>query len=40
MVKVVISAAAAEFILLLFLHKRFWLHVIIIPISLVSTGAV
>ncbi len=40
MIKVFAAALAAEFILLLFLYERFWLPVIIIASSLVSTGAV
>jgi multidrug efflux pump subunit AcrB len=40
MAKVFATAAIAEFILLLFLYERFWLPVIIIASSLVSTTAV
>jgi multidrug efflux pump subunit AcrB len=40
MVRVFGAALVAEFILLLFLYERFWLPVIIIASSLVSTGAV
>ncbi len=40
MVKVFIGAAIAEFILLLFLYERFWLPIIIISSSLLSTSAV
>jgi multidrug efflux pump subunit AcrB len=40
MIRVFGAALAAEFILLLFLYERFWLPVIIIASSLVSTGAV
>ena len=40
MIRVFGAALVAEFILLLFLYERFWLPVIIIASSLVSTGAV
>jgi multidrug efflux pump subunit AcrB len=40
MMRVFAAALVAEFILLLFLYERFWLPVIIIASSLVSTGAV
>jgi multidrug efflux pump subunit AcrB len=40
MILVFSAALIAEFILLLFLYERFWLPVIIIASSLVSTGAV
>ena len=40
MIKVFAAAAVGEFILLLFLYERFWLPVIIIACSLVSTSAV
>ena len=40
MVRVFGAALAAEFILLLFLYESFWLPVIIIASSLISTGAV
>jgi len=40
MIRVFAAALIAEFILLLFLYERFWLPVIIIASSLVSTGAV
>jgi len=40
MIRVFGAALAAEFILLLFLYERFWVPVIIILSSLLSTGAV
>jgi multidrug efflux pump subunit AcrB len=40
MIRVFGAALVAEFILLLFLYERFWLPVIIIGSSLISTGAV
>ncbi|HEY2036341.1 MAG TPA: efflux RND transporter permease subunit [Steroidobacteraceae bacterium] len=40
MIKVFGAALVAEIILLLFLYERFWLPVIIIASSLISTGAV
>ncbi|MHB8815074.1 MAG: efflux RND transporter permease subunit [Steroidobacteraceae bacterium] len=40
MMRVFGAALVAEFILLLFLYERFWLPVIIIASSLISTGAV
>jgi multidrug efflux pump subunit AcrB len=40
MIRVFAAALIAEFILLLFLYERFWLPVIIITSSLISTGAV
>ena len=40
MIRVFGAALVAEFILLLFLYERFWLPVIIIASSLLSTGAV
>jgi multidrug efflux pump subunit AcrB len=40
MIRVFAAALIAEFILLLFLYERFWLPVIIIASSLISTGAV
>jgi multidrug efflux pump subunit AcrB len=40
MIKVFVAAAIAEFLLLLFLYERFWLPVIIIGSSLVSSSAV
>jgi multidrug efflux pump subunit AcrB len=40
MIRVFGAALVAEFILLLFLYERFWLPVIIIASSLISTGAV
>ncbi|HJS90430.1 MAG TPA: efflux RND transporter permease subunit [Steroidobacteraceae bacterium] len=40
MIRVFTAALIAEFILLLFLYERFWLPVIIIVSSLISTGAV
>ncbi|MGH8202932.1 MAG: efflux RND transporter permease subunit [Steroidobacteraceae bacterium] len=40
MIRVFGAALIAEFILLLFLYERFWLPVIIIASSLLSTGAV
>jgi multidrug efflux pump subunit AcrB len=40
MIRVFTAALMAEFILLLFLYERFWLPVIIIVSSLISTGAV
>jgi multidrug efflux pump subunit AcrB len=40
MIRVFTAALIAEFILLLFLYERFWLPVIIIASSLISTGAV
>jgi multidrug efflux pump subunit AcrB len=40
MIRVFSAALAAEFILLLFLYERFWLPIIIIASSLISTGAV
>jgi multidrug efflux pump subunit AcrB len=40
MIRVFTAALLAEFILLLFLYERFWLPVIIIVSSLISTGAV
>ena len=40
MIRVITAALIAEFILLLFLYERFWLPVIIIASSLISTGAV
>ena len=40
MIKVFAAAAIAEFMLLLFLYERFWLPVIIIVSSLVSSSAV
>jgi len=40
MIRVFGAALAAELILLLFLYERFWLPVIIIASSLISTGAV
>ena len=40
MINVFAAALVAEFILLLFLYERFWLPVIIIASSLISTGAV
>ena len=40
MIRVFTAALIAEFILLLFLYERFWLPIIIIVSSLISTGAV
>ena len=40
MIRVFAAAAVAEFILLLFLYERFWLPIIIIASSLISTAAV
>ena len=40
MIRVFGAALVAEFVLLLFLYERFWLPVIIIGSSLISTGAV
>ena len=40
MIKVFAAAAIAEFVLLLFLYERFWLPVIIIVSSLMSSSAV
>jgi multidrug efflux pump subunit AcrB len=40
MIRVISAALLAEFILLLFLYERFWLPIIIIASSLISTGAV
>jgi multidrug efflux pump subunit AcrB len=40
MIRVFAAAAMAEIILLLFLYERFWLPIIIVLSSLISTGAV
>jgi len=40
MIRVFAAALIAEFILLLFLYERFWLPIIIMVSSLISTGAV
>ncbi|MDR3424728.1 MAG: efflux RND transporter permease subunit [Alphaproteobacteria bacterium] len=40
MIKVFAAAAVAEFVLLLFLYESFWIPVIILFTSLISTGAV
>jgi len=40
MIKVFAAAALGEFLLLLFLYERFWLPIIIIGCSLLSTSAV
>lgn len=40
MIKVFAAAAVGEFLLLLFLYERFWLPIIIILCSLISTSAV
>ncbi|MGA7541326.1 MAG: efflux RND transporter permease subunit [Steroidobacteraceae bacterium] len=40
MIRVFAAALIAEFILLLFLYERFWLPIIILVSSLISTGAV